>query len=553
MPPSTLALCLLLALLKPSLLSGQPPTGAVAGFVRNELTGEPVRRATVTLRTLSLPKDAPPEGRSTTLASGADGAFRFDNVSPGEYQVSAGRAGFLGAGQPRMGRTPYSARIRVQPGETTGPVELKLQPAAVLTGLVLDEEGEPVPAAHVTLLRRQFVDGAWRWQGQSSDRTRDTGDYRIASVPPGRYWVAARSPRAPVPQTSGAQPEAYANTLYPSAADFASATYITLTPGMVTEGIDIRLRKTTIVRVSGQIEGPPHDQLEVRLSPRDPLAASYVSGVGVRVDSSGRFSFPHVEPGTYWLELRDIRGAPWNLSWLSLDVGNQDIGDVVLRPSGFGSLTGRARVEGPPTTTASTPGPPAHGWFITLTALYGPRWHSPQIRFAGDGTFHAPELPPGRYQVTAHDGSPDAYLKAVSAGGVESADHSLTLAEGGETHAELVFARDVARATGIVTAADGAPIGGAIVTFVPTRWLGSVLETIGQATVPTNDDGRFGPHPLAPGEYLVQAWEALDYGAHFDPELRDRAQRWTRRITLPPGGETEIELTAIPASAITGP
>jgi hypothetical protein len=552
MPPSAAVLCLLPALLAPA-LSAQSTPGAITGTVRNETTGEPVRRAAVTLRALSPAPGTPPDARSATIATGPDGAFRFDFLAPGEYQLTADRAGFLGPGQARAGRTLHSARVHVEPGVTAGPVELLLQPAAVVTGRVLDEEGEPVPAADVALMRRGFRDGAWRSLPQASDRTRDTGDYRIAYLPPGRYWVAARATRAPMLSVPGAAPEAYVHTFYPSAPDVASATPITLTPGMVAEGIDIRLRKGRIVRVGGRVEGALQDQLDVRLSSRDPLGEGVVRMQQSRVDAQGRFFFPRVETGEWWLELRNIRGAPWNAAWLPLEIGSHDIDDLVLRPSGPGAFAGRARVEGPRPSVATTPGAPGPGWFITLTALEGPRWHSTPIRFAEDGTFRMPEVPPGRYRITAYGGAPEAYLKAVHAGGVESADHSVAIVEGGETHAELVFALDMARFTGVVTTAGGDPASGVMVTFVATRLLGTVLEASGRATFPAGDDGRFGPRPIAPGEYLVQAWETLEDGAQYDPELRERVQRWTRRLTLRPGETTEIELTAIPAAAMEAP
>lgn len=58
--------------------------------------------------------------------------------------------------------------------------------------------------------------------------------------------------------------------------------------------------------------------------------------------------------------------------------------------------------------------------------------------------------------------------------------------------------------------------------------------------------------PGGPRSLMVQAWEEIDSGAWFDPELRKRTERFVSRVTLKPGANPEVVLTATPAALVRG-
>jgi len=62
--------------------------------------------------------------------------------------------------------------------------------AAVITGRVVDEDGDPLPNFEVGLLRK--LPGKSREPAVTrNDRTNDLGEYRLFGLAPGRYFVSA--------------------------------------------------------------------------------------------------------------------------------------------------------------------------------------------------------------------------------------------------------------------------------------------------------------------------------------------------------------------------
>ena len=134
--------------------TGADASGALAGRVVNAQTGEPVRRANVTLQIVSSAAGSSPQGpRMFNAVTGSDGQFRFERLAPGEYMVSAERTGFITGSPTGSGRRRMGTPVQIHDGESTE-VELALQPTAVISGRVLDEDGEPALRAHVMLLRQ---------------------------------------------------------------------------------------------------------------------------------------------------------------------------------------------------------------------------------------------------------------------------------------------------------------------------------------------------------------------------------------------------------------
>ena len=56
---------------------------------------------------------------------------------------------------------------------------------------MLDEDGEPLPRALVTVQRYQYVRGERQLTPAGGDQTDDRGQYRVFGLPPGDYYVSA--------------------------------------------------------------------------------------------------------------------------------------------------------------------------------------------------------------------------------------------------------------------------------------------------------------------------------------------------------------------------
>src|SRR5207302_7865487 len=169
-------------------------------------------------------------------------------------------------------------------GQTVKAINFKLAPQGVITGKVLDEDGEPVANVQVRAQRSISRGGKKQWNVMANTNTSDIGEYRLPELQPGRY-VVVTSPRnsngmnmgntpsmEPLPST----PEmTYAATFYPSTPDSSTAMPIDVGEGGEVRNIDIRLVKTRVFRVRGKVvgalQGPNGGRgvIPITLTPRD--------------------------------------------------------------------------------------------------------------------------------------------------------------------------------------------------------------------------------------------------------------------------------------------
>jgi hypothetical protein len=267
--------------------AAQPP-GVVTGQVVNAATGEPLRKVTLSLR---------PQGRggsATTGSSDTAGNFRLGTVEPGTYTLSGERTGFVrGAyGEDKGGQ---ARTIDVASGKTVTSIQLRLMPHSVITGRVFDQDGDPIQNASVQAMRYSYPQGQRQLNTVQQATTNDLGEFRIAGLAPGRYYVSANSngvlgtlqgavadllqnrggggPGGPggvggrggrgaiLDQILGrggdVDPDSFVTTFYPRAIQAASATPIDLVAGSEARGIDIGLQKARKFTVSGLVEGLP--------------------------------------------------------------------------------------------------------------------------------------------------------------------------------------------------------------------------------------------------------------------------------------------------------
>src|ERR1700722_14356589 len=187
--------CLTLLLLGASALA-QSSSGSIAkpasralleGIVTKEPGGEPVKKALI-----ELIAENQAEGGDYTAVSGADGMFHMEGIIPGRYRLFTERTGFLEVDKhhPRSdGRV-----LTLAAGQELKDVRIRLQAAALVRGRVTDEDGEVMPNAQVAVLRQTFVSGRTHFEQVGAERTNDLGEYRVAGLPSGSYYVCVSPP-----------------------------------------------------------------------------------------------------------------------------------------------------------------------------------------------------------------------------------------------------------------------------------------------------------------------------------------------------------------------
>lgn len=215
-------------------------TGVLSGKVLAD-DGQPMAGATV--MAYSPNADNPV---SRTVAADEEGNFKFVKLPLGNYQLLATRQGYVfqdvATSSPRLYRTGENALLTLTRG-------------GVITGRVMSSAGEPVVEIGVNALRVGSIDGRRRPAGEPqsySMQTDDRGQYRIFGLPPGKYLIRANV--AMYFMREG-DPHLGEKTIYYPSNGIEAAQEVTVNPGEVVTGIDIRYRGEQGLRIGGRITG----------------------------------------------------------------------------------------------------------------------------------------------------------------------------------------------------------------------------------------------------------------------------------------------------------
>ena len=324
--------------------ANRPPatgTGIIIGTVVMAGSGQPARRARVMLSSTDGP------GRNATTDD--QGRFTFNALPAGRYSLSATKPGHIPSqyGQSRPGRA--GTPIQLEEGFKFE-ARLQLTRGGVLTGTVLDEDGEPTPGTQVRVLRYVMQNGQRALVQSGNGSTDDRGIYRIYGLQPGDYVVGAlaRNTGGPEPDVlrgeieamrqradalvragesaadvtsriamlqgmvtslSDEAPTGYAPVYYPGTTTSAQAATVTLAAGEERPGLDFQLQRVPVARVEGVIVSSSGQSLQnVQVMLTDLQAGTDGPNNSTRADNEGQFRFSTVPPGQYRISVRAMLG-----------------------------------------------------------------------------------------------------------------------------------------------------------------------------------------------------------------------------------------------------
>ena len=539
-------LCLL-----PAVLSAQTGDAAsVAGTVANAISGEPLRKATLTLRSQDMkPGNINPPPTYTTT-SDASGAFAIVGVPPGNYRLSAARGGFVGMeyGARTPGRT--GKPITLAPGQTMRDIALRLTPMGVVTGRVLDEDGDPVRNAMVQASRFRYNGSERMLMSAANATTNDLGEYRLFDLVPGNYYVAAqyRQQRFNQPNMFDRSPGAHADeeyvpTYYPGTTDPSGAVELNIPAGGQVRNNDLVLRKAHTVRVRGRVIGDPPGgipRVQLTLMPRNPgIAQPATSAIS---NAEGDFELVGVLPGSYILAAHLNANGKTLTARRPLEVGSANLEDVALHFSPGVTVAGRIRVDGDTKQDLSNVqvqfGPFEPGF------AYGPY---PGGKVNPDLSFQFNDVASDRFAVSVSRLPEGFFVKAIRSGSVDVKATGLEVAGAPPEPLDILLSPRAGQITGTVQTADGRPVGrGAMLVLAPkdstARNYASSLSFTS-----TGDGGSFSFRSLPPGAYVIYAWEDVEPGAWYDPDFMKTQDGKGTAVTIQEGGRETVEVTLIPA------
>jgi protocatechuate 3,4-dioxygenase beta subunit len=176
-------------------------TFRIAGTIVNSIGGNPLTRARV-----SIFDTRNPQNRQSVITS-EDGRFDFKQLSPGKYALQGAKRGFIPAGYDE--HEGFSTAIVTGTGLDTEHLVLRLSPSAVLSGKILDESGEPVRHASVSLYHEDRQVGVSRIIRSRMATSDDQGTYEFAQLDAGSYFISATAqPWYALHPRSSQQPDA---------------------------------------------------------------------------------------------------------------------------------------------------------------------------------------------------------------------------------------------------------------------------------------------------------------------------------------------------------
>ncbi len=527
---------------------------AVEGFVTKDPDSQPVKKALI-----ELIAENQTEGGDYTASTGADGAFRIDNIVPGRYRLFAERVGLLDVGKNR-GRSD-GRLLTLTAGQELKDLHLRLQAAAVVRGRVADEDGDPLPDAEVIVLRQTFSAGHTHWEQAGAERTNDLGEFRVANLPAGNVYVSVSPPpdfkglieaagiATNEPRNADKAATSYQTTYYPGTTDRSQAAPIQLHAGDDFP-VNFSLTPSPALSIRGSVVNlPPRTSASIMLQSRD---FSLVQN-GVEVHKDGSFVIRDVSPGNYTI-MASVDGTPVPMTARqSLQVSSSNVEGLRLSPQPGALLRGRLRLESRGPVRGFDPGQ----IFLMLQTVngeddsgglaFGDRF-SNLTHVLADGSFEWRDVPPGNYyvQLPGENGANEEwFVKSLMAGGREVSDVGLSV-NGGVLGIDLVLSANGGTVDGVVVDSKGSPVENTVVLAVPEPRLRGRLDHYHKTI--TDQSGHFSLRGIRPGDYTLFAWESVEGDAYFNPEFLKSYEGQGIALKVGEGERKSVQVNLIPVA-----
>ncbi len=365
----------------------QAQTASIQGTVQDAASHQPIAGVHLIFR------PANPERQTDTYGalSRDDGSFSVAGLAPGTYGIEAKYNGYL--------LIPATATLKA--GEELKDLTVQMTQHAVITGQVLDENGDAAP-------RTPVVATPLTGQGSNQTSTDERGFYRLP-LAPGQYRVHALAQDVGRPQSLGSQEIRLDGTARPVYGDTFYPSVIELTPGENTS-VDIHLAPHVSRSISGIVTGLPEGKGDVprafvNLFRITPNSSAQVEDASVGAD--GKFSFANIAPGNYSISAAG-NGGQLRSAIIELPGENESFSNLTIALAHSETLGGRLRIEG---NGAQTIDP--RKLAIRLEPNPG------ESKIDADGKFQINSVFPGKFVLRVTALPETAFIKSIKIGSVE--------------------------------------------------------------------------------------------------------------------------------------
>lgn len=509
-------------------------TGAIRGRVVRADTGEPLRRVQIRIDEWSAKDQSGP----TSTMTDAQGRYELTQLPAGTYHLKATRGGYVEMGYGQRRPFERGRPVEVAEGAVLEKIDFAMALGGVVTGRVVDETGEAVAQASVSLARRRYVDGERQLVGQNGSSTDDRGEFRIFGVPPGEYVMVARFEMMEFGSRDRVR---YVPTYYPGTPAASEAQRVTVAAGQEASGIVIPLARAAtttvrgIVRASGQTSVGPFTFITAR-----EIGGARADGhmAMATAANDGSFNIAGLLPGTYLVEAQSMSEKEFASREVIVD-GSDVAGISLVLSEG---VTARGRIvfdtETPPEDLRPS------RVFVVSTLL--------DHQSGGMGTSGAPPVARddwsfelhglrGRGFIRAGTLTDDWELKRVRREGVDVTDTPMDFSSDIDNIEIQLTNRVTTVSGGVSDDRNAVALDATVIVFA-------------------DDDGKWGPHSrfiesarpdqhgqfkirgLPPGKYIAVAVEYLEPGDERDPDLLAGWRRHGTSLTLSEGETRTLDL-----------
>jgi hypothetical protein len=501
------------------------------GTVINSVTGEPIPRALVRIQWYAT---------TNSVLSGGDGRFHFDAVPEGQAVVSAQKPGFF---VKNAGKThPWQADA-ITVGPQTPSITVALVPESVIYGHVEDANGEPVENAQVRIVQVRIEEGRKKWNQVAGGQTDEEGDFRIADLSQGTYYVGVDANwslrRNPAEQSKKNREGYPAVVYYPTSPDLWSAQPVNLAPGQRMQ-LQFALKQEPLFRVSGKVTG---------MLPGTFPNFQFVDGSNQMLNLPTQFerqdgTFRSLVPsGTYLLRVTAPDNKRNELVAEQTIVVASDVTDVHFSLAPVISVPVLVRTE----ITKPTPEvnvDAAGGYQQEVNIQFVPS--NPSNRGAW-ANFDPQEVPsalkvrsvlPGKYWVEVMAVRGDRYVQSARCGTVDLLREELVVPPGVQLPPiEVVLRDDTAELTSKLPNIGGDSFGHLLIVpqFAPMH----------PRVVPVYGQNEYQSPGLAPGDYKVFAFDSLDQVEYTSAETLSRYESHAATVSLSANGKASVTLELI--------
>ena len=519
-----------------------PGTAIVSGRVLADDSSLPLRNARVQLTVQNVVHFATTDG---------DGRYEIKGLPAGRYTVSASKGGYMlwqfGQKRPFESGTP----VQVQNDRITQNVDFSLPRAGVITGLVLDEFGDPTANVRVTALRSQFNSGTRQLLPVRSATTNDIGEFRLFGLLPGQSYVAATGTigsivgvvDGSIVYSSSQALSNFAPTYFPGTANVAEAQRVAVVVGQTVNDISMMLVQARTARVTGTavdstgkpFGGGPFGLVAI---PRQSVgAAGNLNGVMGR---EGHFVVSGLAPGDYTLK---VNASSNEFGSANITVDGADFDNVRIVGVKTSTVSGRIVID----PAAGDARPTFSAVRVTLAArrledvsILG---NAVSSKVTENLTFEL-KANPGVWRLAATQ-SAEWGLKSVRYLGTDITDSGLDIRPGEDVSGlEVELTNRMTRISGTVTTSQGdaaKDVAVEIFSHDSTRW-----TTVGYVRMVRSDqNGRYTTTGLRPGEYCAIALADVEPGESSDPEFLERLRSKATSVSLTEGEPKTLDLRLI--------